>query len=158
MAASVVDLPEPVGPVTTTRPRCSMQNFFSTAGSGASNFSKSSNESTLLGIWRNTAAMPFFWLKKLARKREMLRNFVAEIHVAGFFEDLDLVLRRDFVEHRLEIVVFQRRMIHAMQFAVDAQHGVVARRKVQVRGLLLEHQIEESINFRHKIPYRLGDW
>ena len=50
---------------------CSMENFFSTAGRGASNFSKSSNESTLLGIWRKTAAMPFFWLKKLARKREM---------------------------------------------------------------------------------------
>src|SRR3989442_1301751 len=32
MAAKVVDLPEPVGPVTTTRPRWSMANFFSTAG------------------------------------------------------------------------------------------------------------------------------
>ena len=30
MAASVVDLPEPVGPVTTTRPLCNMQNFFNT--------------------------------------------------------------------------------------------------------------------------------
>ena len=49
----------------------SIANFFSTTGSGASNFSKSSKDSTLLGICRNTAAMPFFWLKKLARKREM---------------------------------------------------------------------------------------
>ena len=70
MAARVVDLPEPVGPVTTINPLCNMENFFSTAGSGASNFSKSSNDKTLLGIWRKTAAMPFFWVKKLARKRE----------------------------------------------------------------------------------------
>src|SRR5437868_5236545 len=59
MAARVVDLPEPVGPVTTTRPLCSMQSFLSTAGSGASNFSKSSKESTRRGVLRNTVPMPF---------------------------------------------------------------------------------------------------
>ena len=107
MAARVVDLPEPVGPVTTTRPRCSMANFFSTGGSGASSFSKSSKESTLLGIWRNTAPMPFFWLKKLARNRRHLGDLVAEIHVARFLEDLDLVFGRYFVEHGLERVVLQ---------------------------------------------------
>ncbi len=126
-----------------------MQNFFSTGGSGASIFSKSSKESTLDGIWRNTAAMPFFWLKKLARKRETLGNFVAEIDVAGFFEMFDLVLRRDLVEHRLERVVFQRRKFHALQFAVDAQNGRVAGGQMQVRGFLLEHQIEERVNFCH---------
>jgi len=64
-------LPEPVGPVAITRPRCNMQNFFSTGGSGASNFSKSSKDNTRLGICRKTAAMPFFWLKKFTRNREM---------------------------------------------------------------------------------------
>jgi hypothetical protein len=44
-----------------------------------------------------------------------------------------------------------------MQFAIDAKHGVIARGKVQVRGLLLEHQIEKSIDFRHNSPYRLSD-
>ena len=48
------------GPVTTTSPLCSMANFFSTAGRGASNFSKSSKDRTLVGICRKTAAMPFF--------------------------------------------------------------------------------------------------
>ena len=47
-------------------------NFFKTAGRGASNFSKSSKERTLLGIWRKTAAIPYFWLKKFARNREIL--------------------------------------------------------------------------------------
>jgi hypothetical protein len=70
IAARVVDFPEPVGPVTTTKPRERDANFFSTAGSGASNFSKSSKERTLEGIWRKTAAQPNFWLKKLTRNRE----------------------------------------------------------------------------------------
>jgi len=42
-------------------------------------------------------------------------------------------------------------MIHAMQFTVDAEHRVIAGRQVDVGGLLLEHQIEESVNFSHKI-------
>jgi len=71
----VVDLPEPVGPVTTTRPRCNIDSFFNTAGNAASNFSKSSKDNTLLGIWRNTAPMPYFWLKKLARNREIFGIF-----------------------------------------------------------------------------------
>ena len=33
MAASVVDFPEPVGPVTRTRPRSREQSSFSTGGS-----------------------------------------------------------------------------------------------------------------------------
>ena len=86
MAASVVDLPEPVGPVTTTRPLCSMQNFFSTAGSGASNFSKSSKERTLLGIWRNTARDAVLLVEEIGAETGDVGNFVAEIHVAGFFE------------------------------------------------------------------------
>jgi hypothetical protein len=40
MAASVVDLPEPVGPVTTTNPLCSMANFFSTGGQRRADFFK----------------------------------------------------------------------------------------------------------------------
>ena len=79
-----------------------------------------------------------------------VRDLVAEINVAGFFEDLDLVLGRDLIEHLLEIVVIERRMVHAMQLAVNPQHRVVARGKVQVRSLLLEHQVEECVDLRHK--------
>jgi hypothetical protein len=41
-------------------------------------------------------------------------------------------------------------MVHALEFAVDAKHGVIAGRQVEVGGLLLKHQIEESVDLRHK--------
>ncbi len=80
-----------------------------------------------------------------------VRDFVTEIHVAGFLEHLDLVLGGDFVEHLFKLVVVERGMVHPAELAVDAEHRVVVRGKVQVRGLLLEHQVEERVNLRHKI-------
>ena len=64
MAASVVDLPEPVGPVTSTMPR-------GLRASSAKIFGQLSCSSVriLLGMVRNTAPAPRFWLKALTRKR-----------------------------------------------------------------------------------------
>ena len=72
---------------------------------------------------RNTV----FLVEKVRAKAGNVRNFVAEIDVARFFEGLDLLLRRDFVEHRLQGVVFQRWKIDALKLAVNAEHGRVAR-------------------------------
>ena len=62
MAASVVDLPEPVGPVTKTRPFFNIGNFFNTGGSPSS-----STVNTCEGIDRKAAEMPYFCWKKLTR-------------------------------------------------------------------------------------------
>ena len=64
MPASVVDLPEPVGPVTSTRPRGSMHRSRKILGA----FSSSSDRMAD-GMLRNTAPAPRFWLKALTRKR-----------------------------------------------------------------------------------------
>ena len=77
-------------------------------------------------------------------------NFVAEVDVAGFFEDLDLVLRRDLVEHRLERVVLQRRVTDSLHFAANAHDGLRARSQVQVRGPDLHHEVEKRVNLRHR--------
>ncbi|MCY1312489.1 hypothetical protein D9M70_629160 [compost metagenome] len=53
IAASVVDLPEPVGPVTSTSPRGFMHRSANTAGARSS-----SSVRTLEGMVRNTAAAP----------------------------------------------------------------------------------------------------
>jgi hypothetical protein len=34
-------------------------------------------------------------------------------------------------------------MFHALEFAIDTQHGIVTRREVHIGGLLLKHQVEE---------------
>ena len=67
MPASVVDLPEPVGPVTSTRPRGSMHRSRKIFGAA-----RSSSERMTEGMLRNTAPAPRFWLKALTRKRASL--------------------------------------------------------------------------------------
>src|ERR1700683_260893 len=64
MAASVVDLADPVGPVTSTSPRGSMHRSRKIFGA-----ERSSRLRMTEGILRNTAPAPRFWLKALTRKR-----------------------------------------------------------------------------------------
>ncbi len=64
MAASVVLLPLPVGPVTSTRPRGLSESSAKILGQPSC-----SSVRILLGMVRNTAAAPRFWLKALTRKR-----------------------------------------------------------------------------------------
>ena len=62
MAARVVDLPLPVGPVTKTSPLWSRAKVPSVEGRPSF-----STVRILLGIWRKTPAIPFFCRKKLPR-------------------------------------------------------------------------------------------
>src|SRR6476661_2311715 len=64
MAASVVDLPEPVGPVTSTMPRGLSARSPKIFGALSC-----SRLRILEGMVRNTAAAPRFWLNALTRKR-----------------------------------------------------------------------------------------
>ena len=64
MAASVVDLPLPVGPVTSTRPFDSEQKSTTARGSLSSSAVRIFD-----GIWRKTALGPRWSRKMLARKR-----------------------------------------------------------------------------------------
>ena len=64
MAASVVDLPEPVGPVTSTRPR-GFSHRVSTIGGSPSSLKPRIS----YGMRRKAAATAPRWMKTLARKR-----------------------------------------------------------------------------------------
>src|SRR4030095_2612231 len=75
IAASVVDLPEPVGPVHRMRPRgrlVSSPKIF-----GAFN---SSSERTFAGMVRNAAAAPRIWTNALTRKRARLGTAKLKSH------------------------------------------------------------------------------
>ena len=67
IAASVVVLPEPVGPVTSTRPRGFSHSFSTTAGRPSSRKPRIS-----WGISRNAAASAPRWWNTLQRKRARL--------------------------------------------------------------------------------------
>ena len=64
IAASVVLLPEPVGPVHSTMPR-----GFNASSAKIFGAPSCSSERILLGMVRNTAPAPLFWLKAFTRKR-----------------------------------------------------------------------------------------
>ena len=64
IAASVVDLPEPVVPVTSTMPRCSSASAAITGGSASSSIVR-----IRCGIARATIETPPRWWKALTRKR-----------------------------------------------------------------------------------------
>ena len=64
MAARVVDLPDPVGPVTSTNPRGLWQKVWSTLGSPSS-----SMVLILTGMSRKAAARVPLWKNTLTRKR-----------------------------------------------------------------------------------------
>ena len=64
--ASVVDLPEPVGPVTSTKPRGFLMKSISTGGRPSV-----SNAGMSCGIVRMTAPIDARWKKALTRKRAL---------------------------------------------------------------------------------------
>ena len=79
----------------------------------------------------------------------MSGNFVTEIDVGGFLEELDFPFRRDLINHRLEVVVPKRRIIDAHEFAIDAEHRRIVGGEVKVRGFLLGHEFEECVDASH---------
>ena len=64
IAASVVDLPEPVLPVTRMSPLLTLQRLRTASGSLSSSAVRA-----LEGMTRNTPPMPFSWRMTLTRKR-----------------------------------------------------------------------------------------
>ena len=91
-----------------------------------------------------------FLLEKIRAITSDARHFVTKIDIVCFLENLDLYLWRDLVNHGLEVVILQRRIIHANELAVDAEHRRVVGREMQVGSLLLGHQLEERVNARHR--------
>ena len=84
MAASVVDLPEPVLPVTRIRPLLARHICRTASG-----IFSSSSVSALEGMARNTAPMPFSWRMTLTRKRAALGERVGEVRAVLGLEALD---------------------------------------------------------------------
>ena len=67
-----------------------------------------------------------FLIEEVGAVSGFSRDFVAEVDVAGFFEYFHFVFRRDLVEHRLQLVVFQRREFDAFHFAANPQNRLRA--------------------------------
>ncbi len=123
MAASEVDFPDPVLPVTRIRPLLERHSWCTAGGI----FSCSSVRA-LEGIARNTAPMPAICRSTLTRKRPWPGERVGEVGAVMRFEALDRLARHDFVERLLDEVGRQHRLAQWCQVAVAADARRIARR------------------------------
>ena len=139
IAASVVDLPEPVGPVTSTMPR-GLSRRARRRSSGA--FSCSSVR-IFDGMVRNTAPAPRFWLKALTRKRARPGISNEKSHSSVLLVVLALRVVHDVVHHAVHFLVLQRGDVDAAHVAVHADHRRQAGRQVQVGGLVLDRERQQ---------------
>ena len=73
IAASVVDFPDPVGPVTRTRPFSRWASVWTMSGRPSS-----WQDRIRVGITRNTAPSPFRWLNTLTRNRALSPSSIAK--------------------------------------------------------------------------------
>jgi len=137
MAARVVDLPEPVGPVTSTTPRgCRparrnlrrleiLQRQY-LGGNGPHH--------------RRRAAVLHEGVDAEARQAG---NGEGEVALQVFFVGLALAVVHDVVDHAVDVLVVHGRQVDAAHVAVHADHGRQTRGQVQVGGLVLDHEGEE---------------
>ncbi len=151
IAAKVVDLPEPVAPVTRIRPRCSSASFSTPIGRPSF-----SNDGTSKGTWRKANEMAPRWRKPLTRKRpvfpavyEMSRSPVSS--KTSRFVGRVLGHNR---EHGFEVAVVQRLLAECDQRAVNARHRRRVDLEVQVAPPVLDGRGEKGVQIHGLIGYR----
>ena len=88
-------------------------------------------------------------LEEIGAEARDAGDLVSEVDVAGLFEDLDLVLRRDLVEHRAQIVIFQRIVLDPFELAVQAHDRLLTGHQMEIRRALVEHELEERVDPGH---------
>src|SRR5262249_29631343 len=62
----------------------------------------------------------------------------------------------DLIQHRLKVVILERRILDPFHFATNPQNGLGAGCKVQVGCTRLIHQVEKRVNLRHRTSRARG--
>ena len=142
IAASVVDLPEPVVPVQRTSPRCSRQIFSRTGGRSRSRIVR-----MRAGMTRSTRpTVPRCW-KMLQRNRPEVRHRVGDVDLEVVLELFLLARGHDRERHRDRVLLHQAaRVGQPDELAVDADDGKGADFQVQVRRLALDRHLEQIVD------------
>ena len=154
IAASVVDLPEPVGPVTSTMPRGSRAIVLKISG-----VLRSASEMTLLGITRKDDAGPARLPKHIDAKARDSLYLVRKILVPALVEALPDEIARNRAREAFGVVERERRALDNLHIAVQAHHRRQAGRNVEVRGLVFDRESEKIVNveFRHFVSLGAKD-
>ncbi len=146
MAASVVDLPEPVGPVTSTMPRGLSASSPKILGALSC-----SSVRILLGMVRNTAPAPRLLVEGVDAETRQAVDLEGEVDLQELFVVLALGVVHDVVHHGVHLLVLQRVDVDAAHIAVHADHGRQAGGKVQVGGLVLDAECQQLGNVHESL-------
>src|SRR2546423_6415992 len=95
---------------------------------------------------------PVFLLEEIGAITGDARHFVAKVNIEILFENFDLGLRRDLINHGFKFLVFEGWIIHPDEVGVDPQHRRIIGGKVEVGRLLFRHQFEISVDLSHAGP------
>ena len=117
IAASVVDLPEPVGPVTSTKPRGFLVNSSSTGGRPSC-----SSAGISLGIRRKAAPTRGALEVGVDAEAGPAGDRVGEVDLPLVLQPLPLVVGEDRVDDLARVLRGQRRVVERVQLPVLADH------------------------------------
>ena len=135
MPASVVDLPEPVGPVTRTSPRGRWARAAIASGTP-----RLSSGLMSCGMRRNAAPTRVALLVDVDAEAGPARQGVGEVELEDVLEDLPLLARHDRVQRLLEGVrLHDRELVELQELAGAADGRVRPGGEVQVGAAELEH-------------------
>ena len=151
IAASVVLLPLPVVPVTSTRPRSSSAIFLSTGGSPSSSIVR-----ICIGMTRSTRpTVPRCW-KMLQRKRPRPGHAVGEVDFLRLLELLALRRRHDRRAHGDDVLVVELLVLGGRhERAAHAHHREAADLQVQVGRAALDGDFQEIVDVHRSGAERL---
>ena len=140
IAASVVDFPEPVGPVTSTRPR-GLSAIFAIDVRQPELLEGLDRERDLSDDHRDAAAL----LEAVAAEAREVLDAEREIELVVHLEPLLLVLGEDGVRELQRVLRRQHVLeVRVRDVAVDAQLRALAGGDVQVGRVPLDHLLEQD--------------
>jgi hypothetical protein len=136
----VVDFPDPVGPVTSTRPLFNWQSFWT---SGV--IPICSTVTTVAGIWRKTAAWSATVLERVGAESRDAFELVRVVGVVRIGVLSPIPLGHDRSKHRVEPERLEGRLVEPMHLAVQAQDGRLAAAQVQVGRTFRDHGAQQDV-------------
>ena len=137
IAASVVDLPLPVGPVTSTSPRGRSASVAMTAGRPSSLKPLIFRDEAVDG--RDRPAL----VEHVAAEARHPADAEREIELHRFLEALLLRIGQDAVRQRFRLGRTENRQVQRLQLAVHAHLRRRVRREVQVGAVHVDQRLQE---------------
>jgi hypothetical protein len=140
IAESVVLLPDPVGPVTSTSPERIDTIFLIGSGSPSC-----ATVISFVGMIRTPPPMPALLLEEVHAKARDPGHLVGEVHVTRAHELAPEVRRSDGLEQPAKSSV-ERAVANRLHATAQTKDGGTAHREVQVARAAVVHQLEKAVD------------